>query len=323
MHKDLLTVFLQKNPNFKTTMDIDYADFGAINPRHLEGNLFSHTMMTVKEMSKISDSHIDFYASVLHDCGKPFSQTFKNSFQNINGLSFFCAMKYLIKHKISSDDIIKIMIIIGASQEVREEEESKLHLKISGFNEEIQKSIINLAWANEMGRISSKKLLHQPVDPKLFFPVGSRGMAKKNGSITFLMGLPGSGKSNWAKKQTEKHIIINSEHVISNLGVGDNYAQKWESIYSNQEKRNLFFKITKEQIIRGHLLEKDLILDVGVMSKEMRAPFLKVADEFSLKKKALVFGEDVTTSENRSDLEIVHKFNFPLYDEFHEVKVYL
>ena len=69
--QELLTFFTSKYPNLVQDMkNSDHGNEFGLNPFHMEGDIFTHSIMVLKEAENAQDIHK--YAAILHDIGKPY-----------------------------------------------------------------------------------------------------------------------------------------------------------------------------------------------------------------------------------------------------------
>lgn len=80
--KNILEWFYKNHSSLvKEMMNCQHSeDLTNPNPFHMEGSVWTHTMMVYSEMAKVTDNSILLLSALLHDIGKPATRTVKGKF---------------------------------------------------------------------------------------------------------------------------------------------------------------------------------------------------------------------------------------------------
>ncbi len=113
--------------------------------------------------------------------------------------------------------------------------------------------------------------------------------------VILLIGAPGSGKSTWAKNNSDNYFIASTDNIIEQWGkeVGMKYHEAFEHFDFNKANTKMNKEI--KQAVKDN---KSVIIDRTNMTVKGRAKFLKMFPS-SYKKIAVVFENDYETLKAR------------------------
>lgn len=242
---NLLTKFIHKNyPDKVKSMkksDHNY-DADNLNPYHLEGDVWTHTMMVVRFAELLDKGNLVILMAYAHDWAKDVTE-FRN--EESSKVSFFMHEAYsafLMLDFINSIDFC----IISKEEKLRAFLAVSLHTDLYKMTDKnykkykvffkgqktLVKDLQNISWADTMGRIvdasisnqkesvESMMLLSNKLIDELEDNLGEKDLSGKSAII--LTGLPLSGKSTYVKDIVEKYpnfkAVSSDEFLIKVYG---------------------------------------------------------------------------------------------------------
>jgi len=310
-----------------------------LNPYHLEGSVFCHTMMVCLK-AQYAPYEVQI-AALLHDIGKPSTRAVnpKNervSFFNHDAVSAFMSLEILKREelKLNDDQIIMIFNIITLHTQIFKQTPEQLG-KLFTNKENWANRFTDLGRADSMGRFYS----NPGETDTSYFPVDTKDPIEKDLEVIVLCGLPGAGKSTWIAKNCPEALVVSRDNCLMDLaaqkfGAKDfTYSEAWNTVDQKEVDKLLQIRY-KETVKYGHVMSKQVVVDMTHMSKKSRRRSLS---HFGSKytKKCVVFLPDLPTlylqNDNR-DGKIIGKdiiarmmrsFSPPMLDEFDEIRYVL
>jgi len=304
-----------------------------LNPYHLEGDVWTHTMMVCKQAEN-APYEVQI-AALLHDIGKPSTRKVnaKNgnvSFYNHDAVSAFMALEILKREELGLDkqQQARIFNMIALHTQVYKLGASKL--AAIGDLPLVEK-LIMLGNADHAGRFHTEgnaviptfnEVLHE------FEFAKDRGETKE---VIVLCGLPGSGKSRWTHNNAYNRdtgatsMIVSRDHYFAEHFPDLDYNTAWKQ--ANQKLIDRWM-VQKFAYARK---QDNVIVDMTHMSKKSRRRSLShFGPEY--KKKCVVFLPDMQEIMLRNskrtgkviDVAIIERmmrsFYPPTYEEFDEIE---
>lgn len=283
----LLNMKEGESTTLETTHPLD------INPYHVEGDIFTHTMMVCKQAENMP--YEVQIAALLHDIGKPDArsanpETKRVSFYNHDAISAFKALEIMNRPELSLNKEQKILIfnMIALHTQVFKLDQKKLASMCTN-NPELAENLNLLSKADSNGRfysIPSETKYIEQYDIKLF--------KKYDKTVTVLCGLPCSGKSRWShnniynRSTGETSYILSRDHYFLEHFPDLSYNEAWK--HANQ-------KMVDRWLVQKFAYAKNqdkVIIDMTHMSKKSRRKSLShFGPEY--KKKCVVFLPDLET----------------------------
>lgn len=280
------------------------------NPKyHKEDNVFIHTKMVFKEAQKY-DRDIQI-AAIFHDYGKTFFETFP--FINHERISAFRSIKYL---KQLNCDVLRTFKIIAYHDVYKYKSEDLPKL----FDYELASDLIKFTECDNLGRITDTYIHDLPTLDFYNFETKYKSVKP---IIYMMIGLPGSGKSTFAK--TLKLPILSRDELIEKCE-GSNYSEKWNN--ANQEEIDKeFHKLLVKQLE----LKQSFIIDKTFLTKKSRRRFLNSYKIKDYKVKMIVMVRDfdecikARQGEKYIDSKVLEKMlgimSLPTLDEFSDLEI--
>ena len=314
----------------------------SLNPYHLEGDIFCHTMMVCKQAENAS--YEVMVAALLHDIGKPSTRKVnpKNgrvSFFNHDAVSAFMSLEILKREELglSKEQQSHIFNLIALHTQIYKLSVEQL---AAIGNKELVSDLIELGKADHAGRFhtagdavipSIEEVFPQPISG-----VSSTKRSAQEKEVVVLVGLPGSGKSKYSEDEIINTMIVEDnddiwrvsrDHLIHLNVEGRDYNEKWKN--ADQKKIDKLLQDSFNYVVsEGY---SQVIVDMTHMSKKSRRRTLSHFDK-SYKRKAVVFLTDLITNDLRNSQrdgkviskEVVEKmmrsFYPPTFEEFDEIE---
>lgn len=311
--------------------------FVNLNPYHLEGSVWTHTIMVCNVIPKNANITIKL-AALLHDIGKvvtrnPNWDKMKTTFYSHQNFSAFKALE-ILKHywnehpEFSEKDIAHTFKLIVHHQDMHllSVEQLKERFIDQTF---FMKDLEVLHKADSLGRICADNKEYKsnvyPPDKETF---------KEVGQVFMMVGLPCSGKSSWAKAFSDLLETPDVEYLCSDCNISSLHP---ELTY------NEAFKVVDQKEVDGLFNEKlaiakknvkIVIIDKTNMSKKARKRMLNNFSK-NWKKTAFVMLCDLKEIDGRNYKregkyipeevinKMIHSYSNPTFDDFDEIEYIL
>lgn len=274
----------------------------SLNPYHIEGTIFEHTLLVCKQAEKLP--YTLKLAALLHDIGKPLTRSVnpKNgnvSFYNHDAVGAFHALKILKREELglSKKEQVFIFNLIALHTQIYKLDVEQL---AAIGDKELVQGLIKLGKADHEGRFHTKGDAVIPDIEDIPFKEPRKIGTEKE--VVILVGLPASGKSTWVESFNNEfawwedyHYIVSRDSLIMQLGKGSNYNEKWETVDQNLVNKKLendFRHVAKSN--------SSVIVDMTHMSKKSRRRSLSHFGA-DYKKKAVVFLTDLEEIKLRNE----------------------
>jgi len=258
------------------------------SPYHLEGSNLTHTLMVYNEVCHSKDDNIIFrLVALLHDLGKRKALQIidnKKITQGHEGISTYMSVDYLkelvIEDIISFNEIIDILFIINHHGDLMKYKNSEKYWKLWRYETNKLEWIKTFNKYDILGRIS-EKVYNQP---DINIEAKSTKRTKENKPIVyFMIGVPNSGKSTFAKKL--KIDIISRDSILLEYGkekYGLNiYSEIWKKLSDEDQKE--IDKILNEKIKNIQNKKKDFIIDMTLLIVKRRRKMLnKIRNHYQI-----------------------------------------
>jgi len=351
-----LIIWLQeKHPEVVASMKASNHHFSPtqLNPFHVESDVFSHLCLVLLagQFLNISDEAAE--ACLFHDLGKPYSRKVKDeskvTFYGHEPLSGFLAIDYLKELGVSNESICRQFVAISnhldfaktlGQSKSEDEAVDKVAQRYRGF-QNLLDLMMDLNMADNLGRFKVIKEDRSSFDyfrlREIFEKVDMATLMKQykdskntyfEHEATFLVGLPGSGKSTWRTQYGQGKNIVCRDDIILEMGNGKKYTEAYHTVDAS--------KVTMEvkQRWESHLRNReDVVLDMTNLVKSHRNEMLQRLPK-TYKKKAIIFlcgwKELIERNEHRHKTEgkripdhvyydMATRFTMPSFEEFDEI----
>lgn len=264
-----------------------------LNPYHIEGDVFTHTMMVCLMARTVApDNDLVRWSSLLHDIGKPGArrindETKRVSFHGHEGLSSFMAIDILNKTDIPVADKIMIHKLVAMHGELFHFVKSDGTIKsdiLETFKGEraLLENLTYQVWADSFGRFwESGRVTNISTDlPDHFRPIieqlsyGVQPMKNTgNPKLTVLVGPPCAGKSSYIAKHFNGMDVISRDALVEAAGAkrGLNYSEAFKFLNANKAVSDEEVDgVMNTQITSIRQNNKSVVIDMTNMSKKGR-----------------------------------------------------
>lgn len=348
---DIIKDFIEKEPELYLQMmnsDHHYLEGSVIHPNkyHLEGDVWSHTMMVCANADRLNLSDDLKYAALLHDIGKVLSRTVdgekkRTYFIGHEGVSAYLCLRYLNTLGLSEErklNIFKLVALHGILYKLQYSPswEKKMIEKFKR-SKSFLKELLLLIYCDHMGRFSEKirysslesfLAKYENVLNSIDDSVVDRANRRE---VKILCGPPMAGKSSYCSK-LENHIVVSRDQVIEDLNPDLTYDQSFRKEFADEFKTvNSLFEQKKKEGMKSKL---DLVIDLVNAAPKRRRGLSNNFNKSNFKKiVVLATPYDVLLERNKKRSEngktisedlLISKlktFVFPLDDESDEVEV--
>ena len=261
--QELLKFFTFNYPKFVQIMkNCDHGNESGLNPYHMEGDNWTHSVMVLKETENAHD--IFKYAALLHDIGKPFVREVidgKTRFFNHDPVSGFLAldiMKTLNLDSLTKQKLFQLICLHTEAFRLTKEQQAKKYLDYG-----LQKLVLEFGKYDSLGRISVDERVIEDTDPLSYEANIDPNKGKK---VTVLVGLPYSGKSSYIDSLDGLETIfeVSRDACVMELGNSNNYNENYNQVDQKEVDKLL---IERFNLSKNH---NNAVVDMTHMSTKSR-----------------------------------------------------
>jgi len=250
----------------------DHSGPGFKSKWHLEGDVWTHTMMVVSQIyaeyegNWEIDTHFKrmFIAALLHDVGKPMSRVVQEdgrvNFNGHDGAGTIIAHKMIFEldNTLTYEDKIYILKLINYHQVLFSVDKKagnkaieKLSAKFVG-DYWLLEDVAILRNADYLGNISdcADNVNYEKINTIKFNIQRSKKEQPKNGApfMNVLVGLPCSGKDTYLENEWFKAKSVSRDDILMKYANGDSYSVAFRNV--DQKMVDKEFAETFEQYIK-------------------------------------------------------------------------
>jgi len=239
----------------------------ALNPWHMEGDVWSHTMMVNNlagddELVPEENSKVVGLATLLHDIGKVHARTPSDERRRVNfhghaGISSYWALNFLNKlpvGEISVEEYVDIFYIISLhhsymdllGDEATDKQLKKFEKDFIG-KRHLMEMVLQHMKCDSLGRFSmgeggycTEKWQVRSLEKKYKDQIRAAGDAElattiphKSPRIGIMIGPPGCGKTTYIKEaelDKEYDVILSRDEILMEHGGGIHYSEAWDKV---------------------------------------------------------------------------------------------
>ena len=309
-----------------------------LNPYHMEGDVWTHTLMVLKEANRLTNDVDVLLSALLHDIGKPKSKEVVNEkcrFFNHENISSFISIDILKKYNndfpednINIVDILLLInwhsdfacIVLDENGELNKKD--KVFLNKKYFNLNFYKKMLDLNEADTYGRISLdinyKKMEDKFKALRNYIPERKiESELKKQSKLIIFSALPASGKTTIINRDFSDFEIISSDDFIED--VTDNKAYRKSDLNEMYSSLQKSFKNHKNTVIdRTNLTKKSRR---RYLNSSRNSIYYKEIKVFLIGKEQLEKNKDKRYKETGKLIpfyavkDMIKTFNYAGYDE--------
>lgn len=306
----------------------------SLNPFHLEGDVWTHTMMVCNQAENTSKNVM--IAALLHDIGKPSARFIKNNkvcFYNHDQISAFMALEILKTPflNLHNEDIIQIFNIIALHTQVFKQDHKKLCNSLDNFP--LAEQLMELGKCDHSGRFhkSTPNDFFRPSMEKVLKWSTENSKTPKSDfkkEVIILCGLPGSGKTTWVEQYKINNpdcFIISRDSIITDTLPELSYNEAFNQVDQKLVDKELQLKFNSSKN------KNSVVVDMTHMSKKSRRSSLgRFGKDY--KKTCIMFLSDLETIKYRNNnrigknikddiiFKMVKSFYPPTKEEFDEIR---
>ena len=337
----IINNFMLKNPKvIRQMVQCTHAyNETILNPFHIEGSIWTHTLMVCKEMEIIitKDKGLTTeeikelkWAALLHDIAKPITRYINKEremvmFMGHESFGMFRALDVLGKEDtLSEKNKINIILLIGLHSFLQKNTNKKVEESFVG-QERLLNSVQKLYRADNDGRYIVGEI--RGITDK--YTIQEKTRLEYNNTINILIGPHLSGKTMYVNNvKSDKFIISRDALLKRHFGdLGKSIKQiKTKFNKENQDRLNC---IIEAQIVNAVKSGKEIFIDASNLSKQEREIYINNKLLVTYKKKAIIFvtsyGELMSRNRDRKRVPnfIIEKeckrLSIPFYNEFDEI----
>jgi predicted kinase len=314
------------------------------NPHHLEGSIWTHTMMVLKKAEDYGYNDIIKLSCLCHDLGKPYVyediiDKSRRRFTSHEAVSTFYTKEVLKSFKevlnLSQSDIQFILSLVaqhGSLYNFFEYDRipQKNHHKIvDRFDTDTFASLFKLYKCDHEGRFytgdKTNKDVYEDFETILeLMEIRDNSVEVKeikSPHLIVMIGVPRSGKSTYVKSLN--YNVVSRDDLVEKHGTGNSYNEKWKSLTKTQQKHidTELMKNFQNLVKEG----KNIVVDMTNMSKKSRKKWLvknyKKTAVLVIESKSVIM-ERMTSDKNIPEYVVdnmMKSFVYPNLEEFDEV----
>jgi predicted kinase len=296
---NILQWFMTKFPEYvKKMQECSYHYNASVNSHHLEGDVWSHTIMTYKIAHDINASNIIKYAALLHDIGRIYVRSEDRNkkrvfFGDYEGVSCYVALDILKETNLSEIEKSQILKIISYHYRIIDyikfnEPSFEVIQEEFTFEEEILKDLATYVKCDLNGRIIEYSRQHLYSNNKIDLFIEklkciepkSKAISTKSNTAYILVGPPNAGKSQWVESNESEAYVISRDEAILEIGKKYGkvtYDEALKYMYDNKHiKKEVDLLNNSNKEHAKNVLSSDIIFDNLSLKKETRSQWINL-----------------------------------------------
>ncbi len=329
-HIEVLKWFQTNEPALVSDMRASshHYDSDNLNPYHIEGDVWTHTLMVFKvaEFMSANNHHVK-WSALLHDIGKYLSREVVHDRKRVRfightGLSAFMAIDILNRAGVPANDVASIFKLIAVHDKLFEFVKVGESVNEEGIKKEFKYArallwnLLEQARADSLGRFyedgDADSREYMRTITTHFAPI-LKSMKEEEENVdrigdetkpvlTLLVGPPCSGKSTWLKQNvTDDTVVLSRDNLVvaggEKRGLDYNGAFRFymgDKKASKDEVDNVLARQTIEARKNG----QNVVVDMTNMTKSGRRRWLNDFKNYTRKATVFVTGFDVVKERN-------------------------
>ena len=305
---EILTIFHMNHSGLiKSMRDSDHNTSDHLNPYHMEGDVWSHTMSVfTAAVSKNAPVEV-LLAALLHDVGKPQAREIKFSaergffsrFSGHEGLSFYIAIDVLQSFpRLTAEQVSTILELIASHSHLFDINQKESPEQMYAGRQEFYDMLVMLVECDTQGRVSRadcrvKSL--SALETLKTVKVNEFELLERP-TMILMVGPPGSGKSSFTEHAGENYTVVSRDDIVMELGAKDSYNESW-SACDQKLVDQTFTKRLNDAVISGN----NIVVDKCHMSKKSRREAVAAAKSKGYNVKCIVMATSINILLNRNE----------------------
>jgi len=341
VHERILSTFMVEFPELVDDMrraDHNY-DYKNLNPYHMEGTVWTHTMMVFNESVQRGYSPVVQLAALLHDVGKPKSQEVRRDNKRVrffghDGLSYYMSCDVMNSGvfdflNLTDVEIHIVLKLTACHSMLFDYKNSSQNIKKDNH---FLKYLVELVNCDNAGRITTDLEQakctwdHLLVSEESNVEITDIVETIDSPTLTVLVGPSNSGKSTYLRNSSLNATVISRDSIVEMLGDGETYTECWKTVDHKKVDEELLFQFNTALKKR-----ENITVDMTNMSIKSRRKWVNPAKQKGYVTKAIVFTTGLEEMTSRAGKQkdkkisawIIEKmckqFSYPL--ELNEVEV--
>ena len=269
-NRDILKWFIQNFPLYVQQMrECSYHyDEKRLNLHHLEGDVWTHTVLSYQYAIEFDVPEHIKWAVVLHDIGRVFTKE-KNrekkrlNFGDFEGVSCYVALEILNKTKLKDEQKIRILKIISYHYTMIDhvkfdDPNYEELLKQFKYEEELLYDLALYVKCDLNGRIIDESRQHLYDLTRIDSLLSKLEDIKKNEkkdinkkyNVYLLVGPPCSGKSSWIRNSNKEWIVVNRDSCVLEVGAKHDkhsYDEAFDLMHENKDVKKEINKVDSQK----------------------------------------------------------------------------
>lgn len=237
-----------------------------LNPYHLEGDVWTHTMMVCKQAQNLPFEVR--LAALLHDVGKPLcrdakEETKRTRFFGHEGVSAFMALDVMKKLDLSEEQKRTVFDLVCLHTEVYRRGEAELGKMLAG-RQAFANMLAQLGRADHEGRFASE-------DGKMCSRIScqeAKDAPGKTKELVLMCGLPGSGKSSLAKRRFPGHFLVSRDECLMELAAEQGLSGGYDDVLPKVSPKRVDQRLAEK--LEEAKSRSRVVVDKTHMSKKSR-----------------------------------------------------
>lgn len=268
----------------------------SLNLHHLEGDVWSHTLLSYRKGTDINVSSEVLLALLLHDIGRALTryENEENSsvhFGDFEGVSCFVALSVLDQLQLSEKQKVHILKIIMHQYTVIDfvkyaEISWNQFVKQFEYDEGLLTDLFAYVQCDLFGRVVDKskesyydfqKMQHYHREA-MMLTLGEKQIQKKKKDLFILIGLPCSGKSTWIKQYQKNAYILGRDRCIDEIGAKHGVYTHNEAYALHDENKNIAEEVNilfSELLKKSYQVNEPIVIDNLNITPENRLKWVR------------------------------------------------
>ncbi len=290
--------FIQNFPqDIERMRNCSYHSNKSKNLHHLEGDVWSHTLLSYSKGIDFGVSKTILLALMLHDRGRIYTRYINEKkdtvhFGDFEGVSCFTALEVLNNLHLSNTEKVRILQIIMHQYTVIDfvkYDEMSWENFVDNFqyDEELLQDLFSYVKCDLFGRIIDsrkegyydlKKIQSYELKSTTLLP-STKDINTKQGDVYILIGLPCSGKSTWRSEFHSDAFVVSRDLCIDTIGkkyMKDTHDEAYSLQDENEEIDKEVNTLFNARLKESYLTQKHIIIDNLSLGLKDRAKWIKL-----------------------------------------------